>query len=273
MKHRTTLKPYFSEHSKQPVLSSLSISTICLFSDYLGHVGQCWWSHLEHWQWAQQRVWWKRRHWKGGRGSAVLRRKEYELVTSIQEKMFHESHRLYVKIKFCFKQCIFFFFLMFPPKMTNTLSNTKWDTSALKHWSWSGPVHVTGLGIDCFYVAQSLTKTQNEFVLGHHGDNFWSLEIVKQHFQAEQLDGGEGGWHLDAGVQTHPRRTGRATKSWGAWRCQTRHVSSFVLMCVNAGKCRPKIWHPDQEVKRRIWDFENPKWLLLSFYHCIHYIT
>lgn len=151
--------------------------------------------------------------------------------------------------------------------MTNTLSNTKWDTSALKRWSWSGPVHVTGLGIDCFYVAQSLTKTQNEFVLGHHGDNFWSLEIVKQHFQAEQLDGGEGGWHLDAGVQTHPRRTGRAAKSWGAWRCQTRHVSSFVLMCVNAdlaSRSRSQVTH------LKFW---KSKMLLLSFYHCIRYIT
>lgn len=65
-------------------------------------------------------------------------------------------------------------------------------------------------------VSLLLTKTQNEFVLGHHCDDFGSLEIVKQHFQAEQLDGGEGSGRLDAGVQTHPRRSSRAVKSWSA---------------------------------------------------------
>lgn len=63
-------------------------------------------------------------------------------------------------------------------------------------------------------MALSLTKTQDEFVLCCGGNNLWSQEIVKQHLQAQQLDGGEGGGELDAGVQAQPSGVGLAVEAW-----------------------------------------------------------
>lgn len=58
------------------------------------------------------------------------------------------------------------------------------------------------------HAALTLTETQDEFVLCSHDSHLRSEEIVQQHLQAQQLDGGEGGRDLDAGVQTHPRCIG-----------------------------------------------------------------
>lgn len=65
-------------------------------------------------------------------------------------------------------------------------------------------------------MALTLTKTQDEFVLCCCGNNLRSQKIVKQHLQAQQLDGGEGGGDLDAGVQAHTRCIGCAVEAWSA---------------------------------------------------------
>lgn len=49
-------------------------------------------------------------------------------------------------------------------------------------------------------IEQTLTKTQDEFVLRCCGSNLWSEEIVQQHLQTQKLDGGESGGNLDRGV-------------------------------------------------------------------------
>lgn len=67
-------------------------------------------------------------------------------------------------------------------------------------------------------VAPPLTETQDEFVLGPQGDDFWSVEAVQQHFQAQQLDGGEGRRHLDAGVEAQARRPGGTVEAGGSCR-------------------------------------------------------
>lgn len=80
-------------------------------------------------------------------------------------------------------------------------------------------------------VAPPLTETQNEFALGHQGDHFWSMEAVQQHLQAEQLDGGEGGGRLDAGVETQAGRVGRTVETRGSCRGKEADgpVISFIL--------------------------------------------
>lgn len=79
-------------------------------------------------------------------------------------------------------------------------------------------------------MALTLTKTQDEFVLCCCSNNLRSQKIVKQHLQAQQLDGGEGGGDLDTGVQAHPRCIGWAVEAWGA--CNGRKFVSFKPMNV-----------------------------------------
>ena len=62
--------------------------------------------------------------------------------------------------------------------------------------------------------APTLTETQDEFVLRRRGDDLGSQEVVQQHLQAQQLDGGEGRLDQDAGVQAHPGRVGGAVEAW-----------------------------------------------------------
>lgn len=93
---------------------------------------------------------------------------------------------------------------------------------------------VGSTSIQC--VALTLTKTQDKFVLCCCGDNLWSQKIVKQHLQAQQLDGGEGGGHLDTGVQAHPRCIGWAVESCSACLRRERHYKlhtpcTFSLCC------------------------------------------
>lgn len=106
--------------------------------------------------------------------------------------------------------------------------------------------------------ALPLTKAQDEFVLGCHGDNVRSLKIVEQHLQAKQLDGGKGNRHLDTGVQIHPRRTGRAVKA-----CSACNRKTLACLCVLTGLAlQPNI----------IFNFEIPDMFLLSSYSRIPYI-
>lgn len=76
-------------------------------------------------------------------------------------------------------------------------------------------------------VALTRTKTEDEFVLCCCGSSVWSQEIVEQHLQAQQLDGGEGGGGVDAGVQAQPRRIGLAVEGWSA--CNRRRKKTYKL--------------------------------------------
>lgn len=98
---------------------------------------------------------------------------------------------------------------------------------------------VGSTSIQC--VALTLTKTQDKFVLCCWGDNLWSQKIVKQHLQAQQLDGGEGGGHLDTGVQAHPRCIGWAVESCSAgYRRETHYklqTPCTFSLCCNFSLC------------------------------------
>lgn len=90
-------------------------------------------------------------------------------------------------------------------------------------------------------MALTLTKTQGEVVLCCFGSNLRSKKIVKQHLQAQKLDGGEDGGDLDAGVQTHPSHIGWAGKAWGT--CNGRILFIYfqptnVFAYYNANVCR-----------------------------------
>ncbi len=55
---------------------------------------------------------------------------------------------------------------------------------------------------------------------------------MKQHLQAQQLDGGEGGGDLDAGVQAQPRGISWAVKTWGgcSWRKKIKNTDSITAL-------------------------------------------
>lgn len=78
----------------------------------------------------------------------------------------------------------------------------------------------------------TLTKTQDQVALCCHGNDFRPQEIVKQHLQAQQLDGGEGGGELDAGVEAHPRRIGCAVETWRS--CNDRKHTNELFAKITA---------------------------------------
>lgn len=86
----------------------------------------------------------------------------------------------------------------------------------------------------CYYIyhfknskSGSLTESQDQLAFGRCGDHIRSQEVVEQHFQAQQLYGGDGGGRgLHAGVQVQSRRIRRHVIEcrWGCWDKKTGNV-------------------------------------------------
>lgn len=91
-------------------------------------------------------------------------------------------------------------------------------------------------------LAPPLTQTQDQLVLGPQGDGLRPVEAVQQHLQAQQLDGGEGGGHLDAGVETQAGRPGRTAEARGSCRgtefqqCSDQLPSFYPLASRSRGR-------------------------------------